>query len=123
MEIAESFASGEKFPYKDIGDRLCQVRELTKLNKKDFADSIGVNAVSYARYEEGLRSDVAAIKRVHLIYGVDLNWLLDGKGSMYAHPPKSDLSSAEELLPYAESLSEKEALRLAQLILNRIVAA
>lgn len=42
--------------YKEIGDRIKQVRTEEKLTQEKFADEIGVSRVSLANYESGKQS-------------------------------------------------------------------
>lgn len=65
-----------------IGERIRSLRE--KLTQKEFGDKVGVTQSSIQNYESGAsfpRGDV--LQRISLEFGVDINWLLTGRGDPY----------------------------------------
>lgn len=60
------------------------LRNSLGLSQQEFADSIGLSQTTYSGYERG-RSQVPfdILKKICSIYDVDVNWLLDIKGTDY----------------------------------------
>ena len=112
-------------PYQDIGDRLERLRLHLRMTKRDFAATIGVNEVSYGRYEAGSRIDVDVIRKVSRTHGVSTEWLLHGTGEMLRSNGSQggDLSRAEDVLPYLDHLSQEESMKLIHLVSGRLTSA
>ena len=111
-------------PFKDIGDRLYEVRTKLRLNKKDFAASIGKSPTSYGRYEDGIRADLETIRNICAIHGVSADWLVNGLGQMFRQEPGGEeLAHAEDVLPYLSRLDSGEFIRLIHLASGKMAAS
>jgi len=65
-----------------IGSRIKQIRG--KVSREDFARKIGADKSTIQRYENEdniPKGDI--LRRIHERFGVDLNWLLTGRGEPY----------------------------------------
>lgn len=78
----------------EIYDRLRLVRESTELSQARFAAKFGIAQSTYGQWEIGKRSIPDEFKVKLSQIGVDLNWLITGKGSMYVNKPAGE--NAEE---------------------------
>ena len=72
---------------KEIGKRLKFIREFKKLNQRDFGENLGIQYQHVSKYERGetVPTWENLIKLID-IYGVNVNWLLTGKGNMFLSP-------------------------------------
>ncbi len=70
---------------KDIAERFRKLRSNTGLSQKDFASTIGLSHTVIAEIERGSREPSRKVMvAIAETYGISLDWLLLGKGSMYA---------------------------------------
>lgn len=68
----------------EINERFANIRISTSLNKKQFADSLGVNQSVAGDIELGKREPSREVMlKLTTIYRVNINWLLTGEGSPY----------------------------------------
>lgn len=77
---------------KEIAERFREIRAKTGLSQKDFASAINLSHTVIAEIERGNREPsrkvmVAVAKK----YGISLDWLLLGIGSMEGAQPEKDL--------------------------------
>ncbi len=76
---------------KEIADRFRKLRSKTGLSQKDFAASIDLSHTVIAEIERGGREPSRKVMvAVARKYGVSLDWLLLGVGSMEGAQPKED---------------------------------
>lgn len=99
-------------------ERLREVRKALGLNQTEFAKSLGINQSSYSLIEVGRISMADRyIKTICALYGVDENWLLTGKGEMFAQE-SDELALVYKQLPasYQKALMKvaKDFLSLAK---------
>ena len=79
------------------GYRLRQLRLRLGKTQQTFADEMGVSGSTLSRYEKNLRGpDVYFYYLLNMKTGVDLNWLLCGKGEMF-YIMSLDLERGESL--------------------------
>ena len=79
MSIAENPGSS-RYPQFGLTDRLRKAREMTGMEKQEFAEAIGVHRDSISRYESGKNSPRKPILAAwSLATGVDIEWLKTGK--------------------------------------------
>ena len=70
----------------EVGVRIRRAREFRRLTLKELAREIGISWVTLQRYEKGHRiPKKAVLHAIANILGVDLNWLLTGRGEMLPH--------------------------------------
>lgn len=87
---------------EDIGDRFRELRAKTGLSQKDFAQTIELSHTVIAEIERGGREPSRKVMvAVARKYGVSLDWLLLGVGTMEGAQPKED--------PAVESLKKEIA--------------
>ncbi len=68
----------------DLGTRIRQVRERLGLNQQEFAERLRTGQAVISRYERNERIPGADfLLRLHITFGVNMNWLLTGKGYMF----------------------------------------
>lgn len=72
-------------------DRLKELRKSKGLTQQEFADKIGIQRGTYAKYEVGRNEPIDAV--LNLIcdrFGVNEQWLRTGVGKMYLETKKDD---------------------------------
>ena len=69
---------------KEIGKRLKLIRELKGLSQTELGNSLGIMYQHVSKYERGesVPTWENLIKLIEL-YGVNINWLLTGRGKMF----------------------------------------
>lgn len=88
--------------------RLEALREALALNKREFADRIGVAPNTYSLYAGGRPPSTDVLEKVAKLTGVNMHWLFTGVGEMRA----KDMMRVSDLPPDTETLhKECEALR------------
>ena len=76
-------------PKDNPGYRLRLLRLKLKKAQQEFADELGVSGSTMSRYEKNLRCpNTYFFRLLREKTGVDLNWLLTGKGSMFEVYPQ-----------------------------------
>lgn len=67
-----------------IKERLKELRKGLKLQQSEFGAAIGTHTQTVSRYERGeIAPGVEVLIKMHDVYGVSLDWLLNGKGEMF----------------------------------------
>lgn len=84
-------ARPEKEPKTELARRFREVRRVLGLTeRKQFAKHLGVTAGSIGTYETGISEPTAsALFKYKEICGVSLDWLITGKGEMFADIAKA----------------------------------
>jgi DNA-binding XRE family transcriptional regulator len=68
----------------EINERFADIRASTGLNKRQFADSLGINQSVAGDIELGKRDPSREVMlKLASVYNVDIHWLLTGKGPMF----------------------------------------
>jgi transcriptional regulator with XRE-family HTH domain len=79
-----------------ISERLKKLRECLKLTQGALADQINIKRSTYAGYESGISSPQAdLLEKLVMLFDVDSNWLLSGKGDMFVGNPSNKMESDE----------------------------
>jgi transcriptional regulator with XRE-family HTH domain len=65
----------------DVGQRFTDIRKNLGMTQKEFAERLGVSAGAVQGYEYG-KIPKGEVLQTLLEMGFDLNWLVDGRGSM-----------------------------------------
>ena len=69
-----------------IGNRLKKIRTEKDLTQADFGQILGVSKQAIANVESGHNNpSIELINKLIEILGVNSNWLITGKGEMFAH--------------------------------------
>ena len=106
-----------------INERLKAVRTALKLSQRDFSKGIFLRQSSLARIEQGkITVNERIIELVCSKYGVNKNYLKDGKGKMFsANPPDVKLDQLNRIFNELNGLFQdyliiqaKELLRVQQ---------
>ena len=95
---------------KEVGSRLLTLRKQMKLTQVQFAKEIGITQNVYTRYETGKLDLPDHLKsKLHQI-GVNLNWLLTGKGQMFQElvPMDASILSDTIRLPISAEIAAGE---------------
>ncbi|WP_417841511.1 helix-turn-helix domain-containing protein [Terasakiella sp.] len=66
---------------KDIGQRFTEIRKNLGVTQKEFADRLGVSLGAVQGYEYG-KVPKGEVLQTLLNMGFNLNWLVDGRGTM-----------------------------------------
>ncbi len=84
-------ARPEKEPKTELARRFREVRRILGFTeRKQFAEHLGVTAGSIGTYETGISEPTAsALSKYKEICGVSLDWLITGKGEMFADIAKA----------------------------------
>lgn len=70
----------EKYPHKDIGDRLERLRDKERLSQAAFAGKIGIKQQQYNRYETGkIKPPFKVLLRIAENCNITTDWILTGK--------------------------------------------
>jgi SOS-response transcriptional repressor LexA len=71
----------------EINGRFAQIRESLRLNKRQFADSLGINQSVAGDIELGKREPSREVMlKLATTYKININWLLTGDGQMILSP-------------------------------------
>ncbi|MUZ66321.1 S24 family peptidase [Agrobacterium vitis] len=85
-------------PKTPLGLRLREVRAHLKIEDRDvFASQLGLSKGGLAHYERGERvPDASVLQAYRENFGINANWLLTGKGSMFSEEIGKDTSVTVE---------------------------
>lgn len=73
--------------------RIKEIRSNKKLSQVEFARALQVSQSAVSQYEKAARSpDSAFLSKLCSVFGVNLNWLISGTGSMYQDLQEVDAS-------------------------------
>lgn len=98
-----------------IGERLKIIRESLNLNQTTFADSFSIGQKTYSNYENEKRKISVEFQNVLIEqYGININWLLTGKGSMFLIDASEELKLLQE-----ENNRLKEDIKIVTAILGK----
>ncbi len=92
-----------------LGERIRHVREeLLRLNQADFANKIGFSRLAtISDYETNKRSpDIAALRKIAMLGGITLDWLLTGQGAASLTEAPAPLALSEERPLYRRDFVE-----------------
>lgn len=80
-------------------NRIKQIRKDNKLTQVEFGERIGVKGNTITNYENGLRNPTdAVIKAICREFGVNDDWIRNGKGDMYDVPEDETAAVVSDLL-------------------------
>ena len=90
-----------------MNNRMKEVREYFKLSQREMAEKVGIPTPYYSQIERGVKKEVFPGKLISgfAALGVDLNWLMTGKGKMMASP-QTPLQDGEGLDAAADIAAE-----------------
>lgn len=72
-------------------DRLKKLRNEERLTQQEFADKIGIQRGTYAKYEVGRNEPIdAVIKLICSTFNVNEKWLRTGEGDMFSKISRDD---------------------------------
>jgi transcriptional regulator with XRE-family HTH domain len=93
---------------KSVALRIKEVREDTKLASKDFAASVKVDSSQYSKIEQGkLAPTINLIMELNSIYGISIDWLLTGTGSMLKQNVISGIDADNMLVSTGKGMDNK----------------
>ncbi|MBS4900715.1 MAG: helix-turn-helix transcriptional regulator [Clostridiales bacterium] len=100
-------------------NRLKEVRESLKLNKKEFAEKLGIKYSTYANYESGLREPASDVLiAVSDIFDISIDYLL-GRSDKTTPSYSLELSSAEINIIKNYRMLDQYAKETVRLVINR----
>jgi len=68
----------------DMENRVKEIRETLKLSQKEFAKALEIPSTTVSKYERGeFNPSFDVLAKIGKCYMVNLNWLLNGEGSMF----------------------------------------
>ena len=104
-----------------LGSKLETLRKGMGLTQKDVADILKINRTTYTKYETGVTEpNIAALKKLTEIFGVDLNYLLsENTGAEVLSDNTSEDVKAREFLRLFNLLSEKDKEKLIEQMKKR----
>jgi transcriptional regulator with XRE-family HTH domain len=80
------------FDMTDISNRYRELREVNKLNQKEFAKKIGINQSSLSDIEKGrTKPSVDTIMATCRTFGVQADWILFGEKVVFSNKRLSEL--------------------------------
>ncbi len=98
-----------------IGRRLKKIRRKLGLTQKEFATSIEISEATLRRYESGQNfPDAEVLERIADKYGVNIHWLVTGKGPMFLRDSYKNIEP--ELLEILTSLSPEHQRKLMEIL-------
>jgi transcriptional regulator with XRE-family HTH domain len=88
------------------GERFRQLRKELGLSQIDLSDKLGVNPSAISQMESGrIRPSLDTMMLLSKNYGINLHWLITGRGDMYENtgevrkpPAKAQLTQLQEML-------------------------
>jgi len=84
----------DKYPHREIGERLRAIRSLTGLSAKDFAAECGFGETQYANWESGYRRPLPENAAVLVDkFGVTMDFIYLGRDTTLPYNLRMDLSS------------------------------
>lgn len=101
--------------------KLETLRRSMGLTQKDIADILKINRTTYTKYETGVTEpNIAALKKLAEIFGVDLNYLLsEDFGEAVLSDNTSEDMKAREALRLFNLLSDKDKDKLIEQMKKR----
>ena len=97
-----------------ISQRVKQIREALELSQRNFSMSLSLSHSYIAGVETGIRKvNGRLIKLIGSEFGVNEEWLLDGKGEMFANNPDEKFT---KLVSLFRELSPKNQELIYQII-------
>ena len=79
-----------------IGERIRLFRESLGKNQREFSEMLKIKQQSLSKYENGALNLPDEVKIDFLKYGVNLSWLLTGKGAMTQEMPEQSEFNRKE---------------------------
>jgi transcriptional regulator with XRE-family HTH domain len=77
-------SSSNTFIMGDIGARIRLIRQMVRLNQKDFAKSLGLSQTFISSVETNVsRLTILHLAKITNNYNVNLNWLITGEGEIF----------------------------------------
>ncbi len=105
-----------------ISDRLKKWRAYKKLTQKNAGELLGISSGVYQKYEMGLRAPGAEVMEAFLRAGINVNWLLTGKGPMLVADYSTN-PSEREIKPVEREITPQEAITASSVDVNRLKLA
>jgi len=91
-----------------MGKRLKEVRKLLGMSREEFARRLGVSVHTLDKWESGRRRiSLEACKKLLSDFGVNLNWLIGGKGKPFEEIKMSEEGELIKLLMSLEREKKK----------------
>ncbi len=88
-------AESDKYPHREIGERLRAIRRLTGLSAKDFAAECGFGETQYANWESGYRRPLPENAAVLVDkFGVTMDFIYLGRDITLPYNIRKELSSS-----------------------------
>lgn len=87
---------------KEQGKRLRELREELNLTQDEFGKQIGKGRTTILKWEKGHKIPDPMIQVMHNVFSVDIRWLCDGEGKMFA---KYHLSKASQISDLREKVA------------------
>jgi transcriptional regulator with XRE-family HTH domain len=78
----------------EMAKRIKIAREHLNLTQDNIAKNSHITKRAYVNYEGGVRSVPSEVLSVYSEYGIDVNWLLTGKGEMFLPKKEEETPSA-----------------------------
>lgn len=80
-----------------FGERIRKIRKAQRLSQKEFAEVMGYSASYISVIESGhKRPNVAFIEKLLLIYKINLNYLITGRGEKYLPDDEMPVKERQE---------------------------
>ena len=89
----------------ELRHRIKEIRDYFNLNKKEFAERLGISPAYITDIESGKKEKVSKMlaKLISCEFGVNLNWIEKGEGSKF-DDSNNDTSSERMLLEFIKDL-------------------
>lgn len=104
-----------------VADRLKALRVALNRTQAEIAAMAGIPLPTWKKYEAGDREPGAAALAAMAITGVDLHWLITGKGDMW--PGNGSYPYLQDLLAQIEKLSPGKKGKYAATVSTKLTAA
>jgi transcriptional regulator with XRE-family HTH domain len=79
------------------GGRLKQAREAINLKQEDMADKLNIGQSAYSKMERGKSDFSAELLALIPELGINLNWIITGKGEMFLPEPDETSNLLNEM--------------------------
>ena len=80
-----------------IGERISQIRKDAGLSMEAFGEKVGITKTSVSRLERGINGAAEpTIRMICTEFGVNYDWLVDGKGPIYSNLPETLMDELQD---------------------------
>ncbi len=97
---------------KNIGKRVKQIRELLKISQETLANELGITKQAISNIEHSkCYPNIALLHKLYTDYGVNINYIITGRGDIYVDNNSSKQSLKKSLLKEVEHFLDSRGIK------------